>query len=278
MRIGVITRTDIEEPVNFTAKLIRFLSEYGAEIFVEKEFYLKMPEQFRLGVKEPIPSGDALDLLVVVGGDGTLLKTLQGLRGRVPPLLTIRMGRYGFLMEAEPEEAYEYIESFLKGRCRVKMRSRIIAYFKGYELPPVLNEYAILASQGKMVKFKVGCNGREVYTVSGDGLLISTTSGSTAYALSAGGPIVDEDLDVILVVPLNPFHIHMRPVVLPLNSEVIVSILSGRFGATIYADGVETALLKVGQEIEVRPYDKIPFVCLKDDYYSRVSRRVIVDP
>ena len=278
MRIGLVSRTDIVRPIDFSSKLLRYMLDRGLEVYVEEDFYRRIPESIASKVNTPLPSGDVLDLLIVVGGDGTLLKTLQGIKGSVPPLLTVRMGRYGFLMEAEPEEAYDYIEYFVSGKYRLKWRSRIVAYFRGLQLPPVLNEYAIFASQGKMAKFSISRGDKELYVVSSDGILVSTTSGSTAYALSAGGPIIDEHLDVMLVVPINSFHLHVKPVVLPVDVVLKIRVVGGRYGATVYADGVETALLKLGQEIVIKHYDRVPFVCMKDDYYSRIKRRVTVDP
>jgi len=79
-------------------------------------------------------------------------------------------------------------------------------------------------------------------------------------------------------VPMNPFHLHVRPVVLPVTSELKVKLVGGRYGATVYADGIESALLKVGQEVNIRKYDEISFIVTKRDYYSRVNRRITVDP
>ena len=277
MRAGVVVRTDIEEPVIFSKRIVRLLQEHNVKVYLEEDVLKKFMGEFR-DVQPLEFVREKLDFLIVIGGDGTLLRTLQNFKNTPPTLLTIRMGRYGFLMEAEPEEAEDYILSFILGKYSLRLRSRIIAEFKGKMLPPVLNEYAIMAEPGKMVKIKVERGKEEIYTVSCDGILVSTTSGSTAYALSAGGPIVDEHLDTIIIVPLNPFHLHVRPVVLPINTTVKVELVGGRYGATVFADGIEVTLLNVGDAINVKFYDKVKFVKRNKKYYARINRRMSIDP
>ena len=213
------------------------------------------------------------DMMVIIGGDGSLLRALHYFEKTPPPVLGIRVGRYGFLMEVEPEHVFEALEKIFKGKAQVISRPRIVMYVENKRLPPVLNDYVVLAPRLKMVHLRVlkKSTGETILNAYADGLIISPTAGSTAYSLSAGGPIIDEELKVIVVTPLNPMQLRARPVVLDIKEKLTVEVIDR--DSEVYSDGIYCCTVEEGSKASIEFWDEVSFYRLKRDYYSRLKRR-----
>ncbi len=242
-RMGFVCKGDVE-----SVKMVRYLVEKfesRAEIFVEPKTARK------LGVEETAVEEMDVDLIVSVGGDGTILKAIRTMADPLP-ILGINMGTLGFLVDVVPQEAVKTLEHVLFG-FDVEERSRLEMRLNGKPLPPATNEVALITSRpAKMLEFDINVNDFFLERLRADGLLFATSTGSTAYAMSAGGPIVDPGVDAVVLVPLAPFKLSARPWVLPGDSEIRVSLILPNKTALVVIDGRNTVTISEKDRITIR--------------------------
>lgn len=187
---------------------------------------------------------DQANVVVAFGGDGTMLAMSRMLVGSGVPLLGVNLGRLGFLAEVSVDSLDEMIDELVSGRTQIVERGLLQATFPDNPaIAPLiaLNDIVIDKSDGsRMVELDTWINGDFLGTYRGDGLIFATPTGSTAYALSAGGPVVSPNCDVTVIAPIAPHMLTARPVVVPDRSiiEIVPKIEhEGRDGVHIYADG-----------------------------------------
>lgn len=214
------------------------------------------------------------DLLIVIGGDGSLLRALHFISRNPPPVFGVRMGRYGFLMEIDVNESVEGLQRILENRT-VKMTSkpRIRMVIKDKKLPPVLNDYVFTAPKLKMVHIKVVKfkTLEVVMDTFADGLIVSPTAGSTAYSLSAGGPVIDENLKAIVITPLNPMQLRARPIVFDIKTKLKINILDRE--VDVYSDGIRCCRMEEGSDAIIEYWDDVLFYRLHYNYYDKLRWR-----
>lgn len=198
------------------------------------------------------------DLLVVIGGDGALLAATHRLNGGRAPVLGVNVGTVGFLAAVAPARALEVVDLALSGRAPVEDRA-MLAYEarRAGEEPErghALNDLVIArAHERSLSEVELLDEGRWVCGFRGDGVIVSSATGSTAYNLAAGGPIVSPRLDAVVVCPLAPYALAMRPLVLPSDRHFE---LRARSAATLAADGVPLAPLRSGDTLRVGRSDR----------------------
>jgi NAD+ kinase len=197
------------------------------------------------------------DLIIAIGGDGTLLYAARLVAGHPVPLLGINRGRLGFLTDVSPRSMLEDVETVLSGRYAQDRRSLIAARLerpgRGTLRSLSLNDVVVNKwATGRTLDFETWINGRFVNSHGGDGIVVATATGSTAYALSCGGPIVEPDLDVWVLAPISPHTLSDRPIVVRAGSTVQIR-LSERPGAQaqVTCDGTELGDLQLGDELIV---------------------------
>lgn len=189
------------------------------------------------------------DLVVTVGGDGTLLRAAHALYPQEIPILPVLLGAVGFLSACRAEEMEAGLSEVLAGRARTERRARLLGQGPGLSTT-ALNEFAVVGTaQSRFLEIGVWVEGEELARFGGDGILVATPTGSTAYALAAGGPILAPTLPTILLVPLCPHRLGLRPLVLPEAAEVAVG--AGQ-AALILADGEPVGVLSPGKRILIR--------------------------
>jgi NAD+ kinase len=200
----------------------------------------------------------ALDasLVVAVGGDGTMLHAARMAAMVDVPVLGINRGRLGFLADVSPERMFESVADALRGNCVAERRSMLAAQLRvGAEqiTALALNDVVVAKREtGRMVDLRTWVNGAYVNTHSGDGFIVATATGSTAYALSCGGPIVHPTLDAVVLVPICPHTLSDRPIVVPAGSVVEIE-LADRFEsrAQVVCDGIVLADLEPGVRLRI---------------------------
>jgi NAD+ kinase len=199
-----------------------------------------------------------LELVVVLGGDGTILRAAELVRHFDVPLLGVNLGHVGFLAEAERDDLGDAMTRVIEGRWDVEERRaiavRVLQDGVVVHEDWALNEATVeKASRERMLEVVLEVDGRPLSTFGCDGVVVSTPTGSTAYAFSAGGPVVWPTLDAMLVVPLSAHALFARPLVVPPTSVVAVEVLR-RTPATgvLWCDGRRTSELAVGARVEVR--------------------------
>ena len=205
--------------------------------------------------------GARADLIVAIGGDGTLLYAARLVAGRPVPLLGINRGRLGFLTDVGPASMLEDVESVLAGRFTEDRRSLLSARLEHHGAAPVsalaLNDVVLAkVDTGRTLDFETSINGRFVNSHGGDGIVVATATGSTAYALSCGGPIVEPDLDVWVLAPISPHTLSDRPIVVRAGSTVQIRLCE-RLGARaqVTCDGVGLGEMEHGDQLLIEGAD-----------------------
>ena len=211
---------------------------------------------------EPIPRAPLttkIDLIISIGGDGTLLTAARRVAGAAVPILGVNLGRLGFLTDILPEQMLAAIDSILAGDYVADERLLLEATIRssaGRKSEPMLalNDVVLQkGASGRMFDFHTVVGGTFVNTHSGDGLIVATPTGSTAYALSCGGPIVQPSVDALVMVPICPHSLSDRPLVIPSSSEIEIAIAeSGDGPAHVSCDGEEFGRITANDALLVR--------------------------
>lgn len=219
------------------------------------------------------------DLLVTVGGDGTLL---YGARLAAPhgiPVVGVNRGRLGFLTDVEVSQLPDALAAFAQGRYHTQRRSMLEALVPGGDgLDPwctlALNEVAVKSSGVSVARIRVEQDGELLGEFDADGVVVATATGSTAYALSAGGPPIDPRVRAIVVVPLAPHAVISRAIVLPEMVTLRITVERGR--VNVAADGIAETRLRDGAEMIVRPGPELAFVRFDDSpsFLRRLREKV----
>ena len=249
VKIGFVSRND-EKSGRLVKMLVDWLKS-KAEIFVE-------PEVGRMlditGTSIEDMEKKQVDFIISVGGDGTILRAIHRMKDPLP-ILGINMGTLGFLVDVEPKDAVESLEKLIEG-FMVDERSRLKVLLNGERLPPAINEIALItASPAKMIEFEIIVDGSLMEDFRADGVIIATSTGSTAYAMSAGGPIVDPRVDAIVMVPMAPFKLSSRPWVIPGESMIEVKLKLPEKYALVVVDGQNMATISIKDTILISKAD-----------------------
>jgi len=202
-----------------------------------------------------------VDLLVVLGGDGTLLAAARLVQERSVPILAVNLGSLGFLTEIKRDELYDVLEAVLAGRHRLETRRMLEAEVLRDSRPVAryraLNDIVLhKAALARIVDFDVSIDSRFVSRIRADGLILSTPTGSTAYSLSAGGPILLTDVDAIVITPIAPHMLTNRPLVIPGTSAVEVQMLDPEQAVYVTVDGQVGEELRHGDAVRARQSDR----------------------
>ncbi len=247
MRIGVVARPEIPGALKMVRKLMGLLAK--EEIVLEPRLARTLRK--RPGGVQALKKADAI---ITAGGDGTVLFA-QRLAPNVP-ILGINFGGRGFLADVNPNEVQRALKLLLAGRLQLAERERLAAMAHNKRLPDALNDVVVCSAQvGKTVALRVSVNDKLAMEVRGDGVIVATPTGSTAYAHAAGGPIIDPRLRVILVVPICASQPRPNPLILPADSRVEVeSIRPGR-DALVIVDGNLATKLRYRERARVRRSD-----------------------
>ena len=191
---------------------------------------------------EASPFDPAVDLVVVLGGDGTMISTARLIGDHDPLVLGINYGSLGYLTEFRIEEMFPALEAVLAGQYEVDSREMLDAeHWRGNEQIArgrVLNDVVInKAALARIIEIEVDLNGQFVNSFRSDGLIVATPTGSTAYNLSAGGPIIYPSMNAIVVTPICPFTLTNRPIVVPDRAEIELKLLNENEGVVLTLDG-----------------------------------------
>jgi NAD+ kinase len=266
--VGVITRLDVKDPKGIIPIFVKHLS-YKVKLLLD-------PVTASIaGVRESTEVDEMYaDLVLVFGGDGTILRTLQ-LLPKPTPLLGINMGEVGFLTVVDPESAYYMVDRIIED-FEVVERDRMQVKLNEYELPCAMNEAVIITSRpAKISHFKVYVDNKLMEEFRADGVVLATPTGSTAYAMSAGGPIVDPRVDAMIIVPLAPYKLSARPWVVPGSSTVRLELLREDKESMVVIDGQYHTSVKKDDILEFTRCDMPAlFVKFGDKFYDLVREKL----
>lgn len=238
-RAGVVVKPRHRRSAEVAAKIIRWLEKRKVEPLMDHQTaaLLKM----RAGLDRRTLARQS-DLLVVVGGDGTLLSVARTLGTARTPILGVNLGSLGFLTEIPLEEMFPALEAFLSGHYeideRLRLRVEIVREGKGLARHDILNDVVINKSAlARILNIDVRVNDTYITTYRADGLILSTPTGSTAYSLSAGGPITEPSVAAVILSPICPHTLSNRPLVLPKKCAVEMRIRNSHEDVYVTIDG-----------------------------------------
>jgi len=252
--VGVCLKHDQPQAAATVRGLVKWLAEQGFEALVDAECAAMTdlePHSHR-------ELATRVDLIVVFGGDGSLLSVARALGTRRVPILGVNLGTLGFLTEISVEELFPTLERVVAGEARLvsRMRLEVVVSRGGRELEHflALNDAVITKTAlSRMIDLETFADGGKVTTYHADGLIVSTPTGSTAYSLSAGGPLLLPGLKAIVLTPICPHSITQRPVVLPRDSRIEVVVHTRGGESTLTVDGQEGFDLEDGDRVIVEP-------------------------
>ncbi len=251
--IGVCLKPGQPQAAETVRELVKWLADRGIETRVDAEC-AKLTD--RPGEDTAVLAAE-VDLLISLGGDGTLLAVARAAGSRRVPILGVNLGSLGFLTEVNVEEMLPALETVLAGKAEIvsRMRLEVEASREGRELGlfMALNDAVITKTAlSRMIDLETFAAGQAVATYHADGLIVSTPTGSTAYSLSAGGPLLLPGLEAIVLTPICPHSLTQRPLVLPVESEIEVVVRTRGGEATITIDGQEGMELLDGDRVSMR--------------------------
>jgi NAD+ kinase len=259
-RVGIVAKSHLREAVPHLTDIAGWLASRRIEATFESATAALMPSANGYRVAEKVDLVGAVDMVVVLGGDGTLLSMADCIAaaGKSIPILGVNFGSLGFLTEVTLPELYSSLETVLSGKARVEERMMLASTvrraretFRAYV---ALNDVVVTkTSRARMVDLSVSVGDEFVTRVRADGLIIATPTGSTAYNLAAGGPIVQPNVDALIVTPIAPHTLTNRPLIIPGASTVRVQAhMETRDEVFVTFDGQAGCQLEEGDEISVR--------------------------
>jgi len=267
VKIGIVANPQLKGLNQFIRRALTSLDGY--DILLESSIAEKHP---KLSAK--IDELDC-DAIITIGGDGTVLYTLQKITKQVP-ILSVRAGLLGFLTEIDTADLEDGIEKLLAGNYTVEEKMRIASMVDGKHLPDALNEVVIHTSQiAKLRQFNIKIDGQLMSYVRADGLIIATPTGSTSYALSVGAPILDPRLDAFVIASIAPLWLAARTTVVPGASKIQITLEVPRL-CTVVADGRDEIRFEGGERLEMsRSKHPAKFVRFEKDFYKRMNEKLL---
>ena len=258
MKIILFSRPQIDHRADDLERLFSLLERYGFDYALNEEFapVVESLLGWKLGSAkiygQSIEADGTESLLLCLGGDGTLLEGVHRLRDKSMPVAAINFGHLGFLTSATRDDVEELFEHISERELKFQKRTMLeVVWGERKEALKALNEVAVQRLEATMVKIETRVDSQLVAQYNGDGVIVSTPTGSTAYSLSAGGPVVAPECGCFLLTPLAPHNFGMRPVVLPDSAEISLTI-NARHGRAMLSIDNNTYTVENGTQIEIR--------------------------
>ena len=254
--IGILVKEDLSDGIDNEAVnlMINSISNIDINLYIDKSSNNKNENFTVLEHKEYVKK---VDIVVVFGGDGTLLNAARKYLNYDIPILGINMGNVGFLTDISTDNFEKTIKEVLDGNYKIEERNLVSAKFGNNHLYG-LNEVVIHSgAYAQLMRYRLNVNDKVVYEQRSDGLIIATPTGSTAYALSAGGPIIHPSLDVWTILPMLPQSLSSRPFVISTDEKVEMDLFDGpNENAKICVDGQDDIDIPYGEKILISKMEK----------------------
>ena len=269
MKWGLICNSYIENAVALACEIFDFLSDKG-EIFVE-ECIAKKKKIKGCSIEE---INKKADIVITIGGDGTILRALEFIE---KPIFAINSGGMGFLTEIESENAMDGLKQIISGNYNVEERAKLKVTLDGKRLPDAANEVTIQTPRiAKILYLQIFVENELIEEFGADGIIIATPTGSTSYALSAGGPILDPVVNAMVIAPLAPFKLSARPWVIPLDKKVGIKLFHKSKDAKLVIDGESPQNITNKSDISITGSEKkARFVRFGETFYQMVRMKLV---
>lgn len=268
-RIGLSTKYETLKVRKAALKLIRYLEE-NAKVYCVQDLAKKIGrEDYVFDLKNP-----KVDAIITIGGDGTLLKTVRELEGRKVPVIGLMRGRVGFLTEIS-NGLQKSLDRLLNGDYFIDKRTKLSVKVNEKYVGDVLNEVVVTTSTpAKMQRFVIDVHGDRIDEIDADGIIVSTPTGSTAYAMSAGGPIIDPLIEAYAIVPMAPLRLSARAIVVPGHAKTIIQTITRR-KSLIVLDGYYGPNITDRDKVEITQSKRYAYLIkFKRDFFQKVRRKL----
>ncbi|MBQ2955869.1 MAG: NAD(+)/NADH kinase [Clostridia bacterium] len=268
-KAGIWCNRNKAEALEAAERLIEALNQHGIRVGLDEALYARMPRaQADRGL-------DGSDLIITLGGDGTLLSGIGEAMRLDAPMLGVNLGHVGFLTEIEPYQIRQAVSRLARGEY--KEEKRMLLRAGGYDQFG-LNDVSVTRSQTstRILTLTVRLDGKLIQRFAGDGLIISTPTGSTGYSMSAGGPLVTPGVDLILLTPICAHTPHAKPTIVPAGSAVEVE-LEDQCEAVLAMDGRTLGILPAGGRATICRADKpARFIRMSEpDFFGRLKSKLL---
>jgi NAD+ kinase len=276
MKAGILARVDKPQAAALVKSLCEALGRHGVKVMLERRT-AGLVGATETGLDEQALAS-ACDLLVVLGGDGTILRALHQVRGPVPPVFGINLGSLGFLTGVSSEDWSGAVESIAAGNIQLSSRTLLrVELERGGEIIETftgLNDAVVSRGQhSQLIKVEVLVDGEELCVYNADGLIVATPTGSTAYSMSAGGPLLLPDSACLVLTPICPHVLTNRSAVLSDRSRLELRLVAGGPGVTVNVDGQEVRDFGKSDLLRVsRAEEKLQLATLPGRTFSEVLR------
>ena len=277
-KIGIVSKPRKEDAGDILSELVKWLRDKGTEPLMDQE------TASLIEITSPYSRQDIAALsefVIVLGGDGTLLSVARLIGARGTPILGVNLGSLGFLTEVTLDEMYLLLEDILSGKMIIDERGMLEAAIRreGQEIAryTVLNDVVInKGARARMILMETRVDGRLLNTYRADGLIISTPTGSTAYSLSAGGPIVYPTVGAVIISPICPHTLTNRPIVVPDDAAIEVTLRTEDEDVLVTLDGQEGHQIKFMDTVAIKKIKGTIKLILspKKDYYQILRQKL----
>jgi len=270
--VGIVARYDKKQSLTLAEELSDYLRKQNVKIYLENTLEGKMKSQDMLVPLKEMRT----DFVITIGGDGTILRTCLALPKPEPPILAVNMGVRGFLTEVGPKKACAAVDKILNGKFRIEKCIKLAAFANGEAAPDALNDVVVSGGEpSKILYLQIFKDDLPVCQLEADGVIVSTQTGSTGYSLSAGGPIIDPDIDAIVLTPICSLTT-FRSMVFPANSKIRIEAARPK-DMLVLVDGAYRRLLpaKYASVTVARSKNVTSFIRFKQNFYDRLESRLL---
>ena len=255
--VGILTKPQFPEVERTLRDMVSWLRARSIDVILDTTSAILLGEQ---GGYQKTQLANKADVLLVLGGDGTMLNAARLAGERSIPILGVHMGGLGFLTEVRLENLYPSLERVFANDFvldeRLMLQTHVHRHGETVARGVVLNDVVISkGTLARMIELKIAIQGRFVTNLRGDGLIVSSPTGSTAYSLSAGGPIIDPAVQSLILTPVCPHTLTHRPLIVPGNAEIDVTLTSKDDGAMATLDGQVGVAITQGDTVVIRTSD-----------------------
>jgi len=280
--VALACRLDSEKAINLAKDVFEFLIQKGEVVYLETRIAPKIFPHNGMDLGDM--TNENIKFIIIIGGDGSVLRVAGSLSQRdPPPILGVNVGSIGFLDESNERTIFKDLTKALKGEYEYAISSKITPYIvknsDEIRLSDALNEVLIVSSKSsKVLQISIKINDVFLNRSYLDGVIISTSTGSTAYNLSAGGAIVNPNIEIMQITPLNSFAgSGLKPIIVSLDSVVEIQLLRPRLEAKIVIDG-QQIIKRIAPNTKIRirkSNSKNKFIRFSRNYYSRLRKKII---
>ena len=277
-RIGLVVKVSNPDAITLADRIADWVTEKGGKVFTDEVLSLMVKNAVATRLKD-LPG--CIDVMIVLGGDGTMIHAARLINGRKVPILGVNLGSLGFLTAITVAEVFPLLEKLMQDDYQVEERMLLhVEHTRADEVlcsHRVLNDAVIKGDNARLVRLETRINKEYVNTYRADGLIIATPTGSTAYSLSANGPILYPTIHSIIVAPICPFNLTNRPVVIPDWMTVDVTVSPEQHAVELILDGQVDMPLESGDVIKIKRAEESAYLikCQGKSYFDILRERLM---